>query len=115
MRGTRANLIIRQGANEQFKPVLHVENAGGASPAEFEAALQSALASVPFRDISFKRDGAAWRIVVPEHYNAGHETHFAQVTQNFLNYVRAGQLPSWERPNMLTKYATIMQAYELSR
>jgi hypothetical protein len=24
-------------------------------------------------------------------------------------------LPEWEVPNMLTKYATIMQAYELSQ
>jgi len=24
-------------------------------------------------------------------------------------------LPDWEVPNMITKYATIMQAYEMSR
>ena len=54
-------------------------------------------------------------MTVPEKYDVGHEAHFAQVTENFLGYLRAGRLPDWEVPNMLTKYATIMKAYELSR
>ena len=54
-------------------------------------------------------------MVVPEKYNVGHEAHFAQVTENFLHYLRDGRLPNWEVPGMLTKYATIMKAYELSR
>lgn len=56
-----------------------------------------------------------WRVTVPEKYDVGHEAHFAQVTENYLRYLRAGRLPDWEMPNMITKYATIMQAYELSR
>ncbi len=28
---------------------------------------------------------------------------------------RTGRLPDWEVPNLLTKYAAIMKAYELSR
>ncbi len=47
------------------------------------------------------------------HYHNGHEAHFTQVTEHFLKYLSAGKLPEWEVPNMLTKYATIMQAYEL--
>ena len=43
------------------------------------------------------------------------EAHFAQVTENYLRYLRAGRLPDWEVPNMITKYATIMQAYKLCR
>ena len=54
-------------------------------------------------------------VTVPEKYHNGHEAHFTQVTENFLKYLRAGKLPDWEVPNMLTKYATIMQAYEMSR
>ena len=48
-------------------------------------------------------------------YDVGREAHFAQVTQNYLRCLRAGQLPDWEVPNMLTKHATVMKAYELSR
>ena len=54
-------------------------------------------------------------MTVPEKYDVGHEAHFAQVTENYLRYLRAGRLPDWEVPNMITKYATIMKAYELSR
>ena len=65
--------------------------------------------------LGFRRDGKAWRVTVPEKYDVGHEAHFAQVTGNYLRYLRAGRLPDWEVPNMLTKYATIMKAYGLSR
>jgi hypothetical protein len=36
------------------------------------------------------------------------------VTENFLSYLRKGNMPSWEVPDMLVKYYTIMQAYTLS-
>ena len=50
-----------------------------------------------------------------EKYDVGHEAHFAHVTGNYLRYLRAGRLPDWEVPNILTKHTTIMKAYELSR
>jgi hypothetical protein len=37
------------------------------------------------------------------------------VTEQFLTYLRAGRLPDWEVPNMITKHATIMKAFEMSR
>jgi predicted dehydrogenase len=117
MRGTKANLVIRQGAEQQFKPVLYVENAGKADDVAFATALKVAIESLQrkYPGVSFGRDGKAWWVTVPEKYDVGHEAHFAQVTENYLRYLRAGRLPDWEVPNMITKYATIMQAYELSR
>ena len=117
MRGTKANLVIRQGAEQKFKPVLYVENAGKADDAAFESALRVALETLQgkYPGIGFRREGNAWRVTVPEKYDVGHEAHFAQVTENYLRHLRAGRLPDWEVPNMITKYATIMQAYELSR
>jgi hypothetical protein len=44
----------------------------------------------------------------------GHEAHFAQVTENYLKYLAAGQLPEWEVPNMVAKYYTTTEAYRLS-
>jgi hypothetical protein len=82
-----------------------------------EAIVNKAIASLQakYPGVGAKRDGERWVVTVPERYNVGHEAHFAQVTEHFLKYLRAGSLPAWEAPNMLTKYATIMQAYELSR
>jgi hypothetical protein len=44
----------------------------------------------------------------------GHEEHFARVTKNFLEYLRKGNMPAWEVPNMLAKYYTTTKALELA-
>jgi predicted dehydrogenase len=117
MRGTKALLTIRQGAEQGYKPVLYVDRAPSISAAEHEKALRTAIATLAktWPGVDLKAEGDHFVITVPERYHNGHEAHFTQVTENFLKYLRAGKLPDWEVPNMLTKYATIMQAYELSR
>ena len=117
MRGSKAALTIQQGAAQQYKPVLYIERNKDVSAAAHDAAVEKAIASLQrdYPGVAVKRDGERWVVTVPERYNVGHEAHFAQVTENFLKYLRSGKLPAWEVPNMLTKYATIMQAYELSR
>lgn len=53
--------------------------------------------------------------MIPEKYRVGHEAHFAQVTEKYLQYLIDGKLPDWERQNMLTKYYLATRAYKLSR
>lgn len=117
MRGSKATLKIQQGPAEHYKPILYIEPAGGVSEQAHETAIMSAIASLQseYPGIGVRRDAQRWAVTVPEKYNVGHEAHFAQVTEHFLKYLRSGKLPAWEVPNMLTKYATLMQAYELSR
>jgi predicted dehydrogenase len=116
MRGSKASLTIQQGAAQQYKPVLYIERAAGVSETAHEAAVKSAIASLQaqYPGVGVQLDGKRWAVTVPERYNVGHEAHFAQVTEHFLKYLRSGKLPAWEVPNMLTKYSTLMQAYELS-
>jgi predicted dehydrogenase len=115
-RGTRANLVIRQGPEQKYKPVLYVERANAVTPEAFNAALQHALGSLQARwpGVAAQPDAKGARIVIPEKFDVGHEAHFAQVTENFLSYLRKGNMPPWEVPDMLVKYYTIMQAYTLS-
>jgi predicted dehydrogenase len=117
MRGTKASLTIKQGAEQGYKPVLYVERAASVPAESFEKALRAALTEVAktWPGIDLKPEGEHFVVTVPEKYHNGHEAHFTQVTEHFLEYLRAGRLPAWEVPNMLTKYATIMRAYELSR
>ncbi len=117
MRGSQANLIIRQGAEQQYKPTLYVESVGPTEEAAFEARLRATVTRLldRFPGLEVKKAEGSWQVVIPASYDVGHEAHFTQVTDNFLRYLKAGQLPAWEVPNMLTKYATIMQAYEKSR
>jgi predicted dehydrogenase len=117
MRGTQASLTIKQGKEQGFKPVLYVERNASVTAEAHEKALRAAVAKVAkkYPGIDVKAEGSQFVVTVPEHYHNGHEAHFTQVTEHFLKYLRAGKLPEWEVPNMLTKYATIMQAYELTR
>jgi predicted dehydrogenase len=117
LRGTRATLEIRQGPPENYKPVLYIKKAGGVDGQQFETALADALKAVRanYPGIEIRRAGEEWQMVVPDKYDVGHEAHFAQVTENYLRYLREGKLPDWEVPGMLTKYATIMRAYQMSR
>ncbi len=117
MRGTKASLTIKQGAEQGFKPVLYIERAASVTPAQHQLALYTAITAVAksFPGVDVKPEGDHYVVIVPDKYHNGHEAHFTQVTENFLGYVRAGKLPDWEVPNMITKYATIMQAYEKSR
>jgi predicted dehydrogenase len=117
LRGTRATLEIRQGPQENYKPLLYIKKAGGVDEQEFKTTLADALKAVQakYPGIEIRRAGEEWQVVVPDKYDVGHEAHFAQVTENYLRYLREGKLPDWEVPGMLTKYATIMRAYQMSR
>jgi predicted dehydrogenase len=119
MRGTRASLIIDQGAAEDYKPVLYVEprRTPGVKKDEVEAALKEAFATLgkTYPGISFERHETGFRVLVPASYSVGHEAHFGQVTEDYLGYLKNRDMPAWEVPNMLVKYYTLMEAYKKSR
>ena len=62
-----------------------------------------------------KKSGREWEVLIPDRYKLGHEAHFTEVTQKYLGFLADGAMPAWEEANMIAKYTTIMQAYEMSR
>lgn len=116
MRGTKSDLIIKQGALENFKPVLYIESKGKKG---FENRLKKALQnkiSKQFLGISMEKiTDTKWKINIPKKFKIGHEAHFGQVTQNYLDYLEQGKLPDWEIPNMITKYYTTIEAYKMAQ
>ena len=116
MRGTKANLIIRQGAEQQYKPALYIEEAGK-TDARYAAALadQFKLVQVKFPGIELKKLTRGWEVVIPEKYKEGHEAHFAHVMEKFLEYLKKGNMPEWEVPNMIAKYYTTTKGLEMAR
>ncbi|HOY11668.1 MAG TPA: putative oxidoreductase C-terminal domain-containing protein [Saprospiraceae bacterium] len=116
MRGSKANLVIRQGQEEKFIPQLYIEQVG--KSADFEQKVKLAVASAaktyPGIEAKMLPNGSAM-ILIPESYRNGHEAHFGQVTNNFIKYLEAGKLPDWEIDNMLTKYYITTQASENSK
>ena len=115
MRGTKANLIIRQGSEQNYKPTLYIEPAGKSD--SFEKTLKEELKSVQhkFPGVDLKNAGNGWEVIIPEKYKEGHEAHFSRVTEKFLEYLTKGNMPSWEVPNMITKYYTTTKALELAK
>ena len=116
-RGSNANLIIRQGAEQGFKPVLYIEPTDAMNIEVFEEALERDFAKIEekYPGMSLRKHENMWEVVVPERYDVGHEAHFAQVTRNFLQYLVDGELPEWEIPNMISKYYTTTRALEMAR
>ena len=115
MRGTRANLIIRQGAEQKYKPVLYIEPVNNAGDL-FATVLREQIKSIQskYPGVELTKTTKGWEVSVPENYKEGHEAHFARVTEKFLQYFKEGKLPAWEVPNMIAKYYTTTQALELA-
>jgi hypothetical protein len=65
-----------------------------------------------------KSEAAAgeWRIVIPPQYHVGHEAHFAQVANRFVDYVNAPEtMPAWEDAFMMAKYLVSTKGTEVGR
>lgn len=115
MRGSKANLVIRQGADQQFKPTLYIEPIERSDA--FEQSLKQAFNPVQnkFNGVELKPSANGWEVVIPEKFKEGHEAHFSRVTEKFLDYLTNGNMPDWEVPNMITKYYTTTKALEIAK
>lgn len=117
MRGTNANLIIKQGADENYLATLYVEKTGELSDEDFLSTINAAVAGLQSAYPGLAVDHSDDNIIIniPDKYKLGHEAHFTQVTEKYLEYLKAGKLPEWEVPNMIAKYYTTTKGYEMSR
>ncbi|TDH26992.1 oxidoreductase [Segetibacter sp. 3557_3] len=115
MRGTKANLVIRQTAGQQYKPVLYIEPL--TNNANFRSALMQQFKAITakYPGVELKPSKAGWEVVIPDQYKEGHEEHFARVAKKYLEYLRNKNMPAWEVPNMLAKYYTTTKALELAK
>lgn len=117
MRGTKANLVIRQGAEQNYKPTLYIEPVAGVDTAGFAKTLAAELSKVQakYEGVELKKLATSWEVVIPDKYKVGHEAHFGQVAERYLQYLKDGKLPAWEVPNMLAKYYTTTKALEMAK
>ena len=116
MRGTKCDLVIKQGADEKYLPTLYIENVRGSSMADFTANLKEALGKLPYDSLQVDVvDGKTLKINMPKKYRISHEEHFGQVTARFLEYLKDGKLPDWEVPGMITKYYTTTSGLKLAK
>lgn len=120
IKGTKANVLILQDKEQNYRPELYIQPAPGVSFDELSAALKTfigSLASGSYPGLSVVDEKAKnrFRIDVPDSYRVGHEAHFGQVTDRFLAYVDGEPMPAWEKANMLAKYYVTTKALEMAR
>jgi predicted dehydrogenase len=116
-RGTRARLEVRQGKEQNFRPELYVIPNDASERAAVAVALQQKVAALEskYPGIGVETGGAELRVTIPDKYHVGHEAHFAQVTAQFLEYLKnPAALPAWEKRNMLVKYFITTRGVDLS-
>ena len=116
-RGSKANVIIRQGKEQNYRPELYVEPAPGAGAEELAASLKKAIAGLQskYPGLVLKRQANSWQVLIPDEHRIGHEAHFRIVTEKYLQYLADGKLPEWEVPNMIAKYYITTRALQLAR
>ncbi len=114
MRGTKADLVIRQGAEQGYKPTLYIEPAAAGAASEKEINEAVAKIAKQYPGISLKKNAKGWEVLIPEKYKEGHESHFARVTEKYLSYLTNHNMPAWEVPNMLAKYYTTLTAQKMA-
>ncbi|MBZ5856856.1 putative oxidoreductase C-terminal domain-containing protein [Flavihumibacter profundi] len=114
LKGSKAKLIIRQGAEQGYVPELYIEPIR-ATP-EYEQQLRK-----EFVKLEKKYPGLAllpvpngWHVSIPAKYQLDHEATFAEVTKQFLKYLDDGKMPAWEKKGMLAKYYTTTEALRIA-
>jgi len=116
MRGSQCDLVIKQGAEENYLPTLYIENIKGIAMNEFSTKLKEALTTIPYDSLNIEAvNRNSLKINMPAKYRVGHEAHFGQVTAKFLEYMKEGKLPEWEVPNMITKYYITTSALNMAK
>lgn len=114
MRGSVANLIIRQGAEQQYKPTLYIEPVTKDQSYGQTLAEKMKTVAAKYPGVEISKNDKGWEVIIPEKYKEGHEAHFARVTEKFLEYLKNRNMPAWEVPNMLAKYYTTTKALEIA-
>lgn len=124
MKGTGCNLIIRQGREENYRPELYVEKNGQIDnfndylAKAINESLQTKYPGISLEKLDSDPQRPAverWAVRIPDKYRVGHEAHFGQVTKKYLEFLKKGDMPSWEVPNMIAKYYTTMEALKMAR
>ena len=113
VRGTRCSVRVRHGHETGYVAEMHLEpTAGAAIGTRLDEAVAEWQEDFPGLGIEALDDG--FRFTVPDALRSTHESHFAMVLENFLDYLDAGRWPQWLSPSIRMRYEIIARARELA-
>jgi hypothetical protein len=113
LRGSRCNVLIRQGAETGYKATLHLEPAAGVA---LEPLLRPVLAQwqVHFPGLTYEPSACGLRLLLPPALDHGHESHFALVLRAFLEHLERGFWPEALRARLRMRYTLLARARDLA-
>lgn len=117
LKGSKANLEIKQGAAENWKATLYVWPVNSKDTNDVSTALNNAIKDInkDMPGVSILSLKGGWKVLIPEEYHRGHESHFADVMKRYLQYLKDGKLPDWEVPDMIAKYYITTKGLEMAQ
>jgi hypothetical protein len=86
--------------------------------AAFETTLRKALKSMgnKYPGLGIEKSGdKEWRVTIPADIVKTHEQRFSSVMKVYLGYLVDGEIPAWERSQMISKYYTTTKALEVAK
>lgn len=101
MRGTKANLELRQGTEEQHKATLYIKAAAGISSDDFSKTINQVKLKFQQKYPGFDliKKGNEY-VVKPGTFKASNSAEIA------ISYILDNKMPVWEVPNLIAKYYT---------
>lgn len=115
MRGTKAEVAIRQNEKTGWKQQLFVRILSGEGEKAVHAACERLSVRWPGVRAVPTTTPNEWRISYPTELDIGHEAHFSLVMKEYLEWLRAGGMPEERKVNLKTKLRTLIDARELAR
>ena len=116
-KGSRAKVEVRQSKIDNYRTEVYVIANTAADRAAVVAAVKARVSALQAQwpGVAVDERHGEIHLSIPETFRVGHEAHFAEVTRNFLGYLRKPEsVPAWERQNMLAKYYVTTTGTELS-
>ena len=101
MRGTKADLELRQGAEEQHKATLYIKAADGINSEDFSKTIDRVKLKFQqnYPGFDLIKKGNEY-VVKPGSFKV---TNSAEIA---ISYILDNKMPIWEVPNLITKYYT---------
>jgi predicted dehydrogenase len=101
MRGTKADLELRQGVEEKYRANLYIKPAPEVPAADFVSVIENVKnkMKVKYPGFDIIQKDKEW-IVIPGEFK---RTNSAEVA---IGYLLNNTMPAWEIPNMIAKYYT---------
>ncbi|MCP5029910.1 MAG: hypothetical protein GY929_26870 [Actinomycetia bacterium] len=111
--GSRAVVVSRQGPDTRHRPELHVGSDDRRSLAgRLEAGVEAWQTEWP--GLEMVESDVGFELVMPPDQSGGHETHFAQVLDRFLDLVDRGEWPAADAAAIRTRYTLLAGARDFA-